>query len=220
MKNLAALLRGLLLLLAGIPLASSCSAELKTMARTSPQEEYRAYLQSNISTAKAIDLETLSAAVIVKALPYSPSVETRARLLFHSAPVFIQETRAWRRAPQGQSGTPLILLMGLFAPDLGEKDVTETGRFRVRLHLKTPEGVTLTPVEITRHGRDSVFMRDYFPAFDPWEEVFVLKFAANDRAEILQNLANCEFILEWPGGTEILPLKQYNTPEINNRTAN
>lgn len=200
MKKFSALVAGPLLLVALIiPLLCSCSATVADLANNSPREEYQAFLHSRVSTAKAIDLKTLSAGLVLKALPFSQNVESRGRLLFLGDPQFTAETAAWKR------GGPIIILMGLFTPDLGEKDVTATGRFRPA--LKTPDGAILKPLAIKRYGRDSVFMRDYFPAFDPWEEVFVISFDPGRSAGDFDPAAY-EFILEWPGGVKTLPLGQ------------
>lgn len=204
MKNIAFLSRLLLISVLLVPLTCSCA--VKNLTQATPLDEYKAFLKSGITKSKTIDMEALSAAVIVKALPFTQAVETRARLLFQADPIVTRELAGWRHNPKDKRQAPFIVIMGLFAPDLGEKDITETGRFRPR--LKTPGGGTvLDAAEIKRYGRDSVFMRDYFPVFDPWEEVFLIKFdPAYSLGIFSTNPEHYEFILEWPGGAQILTL--------------
>ncbi len=194
--------RPLLIITLLIPFLAACaSANLGVLAAANPREDYQAFLNSKIKADEVFNMKTLSSALIVKALLYNQDVEARARLLFQADPIFNRETSGWNRAPRDAYGRGIVVLMGLFAPDLGEKDLAE-GRFRPG--LKTPGGRILKAAEIKPYGRDSAFVRDYFPAFDPWEEVFLVKFNSPDSSP--NSASQCEFMLEWPGGLQTLPL--------------
>ncbi len=199
MKNIAGLVSGLIM--TALLLLGGCSGSgASALLESSPREEYQAFLRTKIVSAKAFDFETASPALVVKALPYDRETEERAVSLFHADPLFSRETDSWNRVPPKGKGPVQIVLMGLFVPDLKEKDI-KNGRFRPA--LKTPEGRILRAADIKRHGRDSAFARDYFPVFDRWEEVFVVKFQMPAGA---LRPSQCEFMLEWPGGTETVPL--------------
>lgn len=209
MKSVAFGFSGPLLIIALlVPLLAACaSANLGVLTATTPREDYQALLNSKIKTDDVFNMKTLSSALIVKALLYSQDVEAEARLLFQGDPIFNRETSGWNQAPKDVYGPRVVVLMGLFAPDLGEKDLAE-GRFRPG--LKTPGGRVLKAAEIKPYGRDSAFVRDYFPAFDPWEEVFLVKF--NPPVSSPYSASQCEFILEWPGGLQTLPLYEPAAP--------
>ncbi len=187
-----------------VPFLAGCgSAGLKTLSGVSPREDYQAFLRSKIKVDEAFSLKTLSSALIVKTLVYSQDVEARAGLLFQGDPAFRRETSGWKGAAPGPYGSGVAVLMGLFAPDLGEKDLAE-GRFRPV--LKTAGGRIIKAAEVKPFGRDSAFVRDYFPAFNPWEEVFLVQFNLPDVSA--DYASPYEFILEWPGGVQTLPLEQ------------
>jgi len=163
-------------------------------------DRYMKELQAAIVIDDTFTWNTLSSALIVKALPYTPAVAQAAGARYASDPVYAQETAQWR-TPLRNRRPPLVILMGIFAPDLKEKDITQLGRFRPG--LMTPDGRILAPLEIKRYGRDSVFMRDHFPIFNPWEEVYLVKFPAYGGDWGYERL---DFRLEWPGGVQTLPL--------------
>ncbi|UQZ89979.1 hypothetical protein C4J81_12505 [Deltaproteobacteria bacterium Smac51] len=207
MKNVAALFSGhLLMIVVSVLALAGCRpvSSLETFVQPTPREEYQDFLTSKIVSDDTFNIKTLSSALIVKALFYGQDVDARARLLFHSDPIFSKETSDWGRTPKGAYGPPVVILMGLFAPDLGEKDVTKLGRFRPK--LRTMDGRVLSPTSIKRFGRDSTFVRDYFPAFNPWEEVFLVKF--NPLTSRGYYTSRLEFILEWPGGVQTLILNE------------
>lgn len=190
----------LIVVLLGLALGSCGAAERKALTSNAPHEEYAAFLRVKIAADKNFDFDTLSSNLIVKALVYSPEVEARARLLFHGDPLFNREVDSWRRASAGSSKTRLVVVMGLFAPDLNEKDVEE-GRFRPALVMA--DGHLVRAADIVRYGRDSVFARNYFPVFDPWEELYAVKF---DLPLSSPQGAADGFIVEWPGGVARLTL--------------
>lgn len=169
-------------------------------ARHQAQElsDYMRVLQNALVTDDTFAWNTLSSALIVRALPYSNSVAEAAQRRFSNEPAFQKETGGWFKSSKRGGNTPTIVLMGLYTPDLAEKDVTKLGRFRPR--LRTDDGRLIEPLEIKRYGRDSVFIRDHFPIFNPWEEVFLVKFDYQAGSDPLN------FLLEWPGGTQNLLL--------------
>ena len=164
--------------------------------------QYMRTLKSALVTDDTFEWRTLSSALIIRALPYAPAVSQAASRRFADDPTFRKEADTWNRISRRNAGQPVIILMGVHTPDLGEKDITKLGRFRPR--LKTADGRLLQPLEIKRYGRDSVFIRDHFPVFNPWEEVFLVKFSSPDRRE--PYAGPLEFALEWPGGVQTLIL--------------
>ena len=164
-------------------------------------DRYMNVLKGAAVTDDTFTWNTLSSALIVKALNYSPVVARAAGERYAGDPAFAEETMAWRQTPRRNQSPPMIILMGVFAPDLGEKDITKLGRFRPS--LMTADGRIVQPLEIKRYGRDSVFMRDHFPIFNPWEEVFLVKFPALAGSA---GYGSPEFRLEWPGGVQTLVL--------------
>ncbi|MDR2946748.1 MAG: hypothetical protein LBV79_08390 [Candidatus Adiutrix sp.] len=164
--------------------------------------EYMMELGSALATNQSFEWNTLSSALIVRALPYTAAVAQAADRRFAADPAYQKETAAWKRpAKRGQA--PLVILMGLYTPDLAEKDITKLGRFRPR--LKGADGQLWAPRDIKRYGRDAVFIRDHFPIFNPWEEVYLLTFdspAGRYPAETL------DFVLEWPGGAQGLVVQR------------
>ena len=164
--------------------------------------QYLRTLKSALTVDDTFEWSTLSSALIIRALPYSPAVSQAATQRFADDPTFQKEAGAWNRTSKRNAQPPVIILMGIYTPDLAEKDITKIGRFRPR--LKTADGRLLPPLEIKRYGRDSVFIRDHFPIFNPWEEVYLVKFSSPDhRGPYSQPL---EFALEWPGGVQTLTL--------------
>ncbi len=164
-------------------------------------ERYMNVLQAALVTDDTFEWNTLSSALIVRALKYSGPVRSEAEHRYAGAPPFEADTAQWLK-PVRRSGRPIVILMGIFTPDLKEKDITTLGRFRPR--LMSPDGRAVSPLEIKRYGRDAVFMRDYFPIFNPWEEVYMLKFPSTGLSA-----GTLDFILEWPGGVQVLTLENY-----------
>lgn len=174
------------------PQAKSQAAEL---------DHYLNTLRSVLVTDDTFAWNTLSSALIVRALPYTPMVAKEADYRFQGDPGFSDEVSDWRYLPKGVTGPPVIVLMGIFAPDLKEKDITKLGRFRPR--LLAADGRVIKPVEIKRFGRDSVFIRDHFPVFNRWEEVYLVRFASPGPH---WPSGPVDFRLEWPGGVQTLIL--------------
>jgi len=174
------------------------SPEAKQQA--AERDQYLRVLQSALVTDDTFEWNTLSSALIVRALPYTPRVAEAAEYRFRDDPTFYKEVSGWPGAARG-SAAPVIVLMGIFAPDLKARDITQLGRFRPR--LAASDGRILSPLEVKRFGRDSVFIRDHFPVFNPWEEVYLVKFAAPGRA---RSSGRLDFRLEWPGGVQTLLL--------------
>ncbi len=161
--------------------------------------QYTKLLQSALVTDDTFEWNTVSSALIVRALHYSPRISREAERRYLGDPTFSGETDGWGRLPRRVPGPATVILMGIFAPDLGEKDLTKLGRFRPR--LVTPDGRILEPVEIKRYGSNAVFIRDHFPVFNPWEEVYLVKFGSPGRS-----YGGLDFRLEWPGGVQTLTL--------------
>ncbi|MDR0882170.1 MAG: hypothetical protein LBP55_06475 [Candidatus Adiutrix sp.] len=173
----------------------------EALRQSAELEHYTQVLQSALVEDKTFEWQTLASALIVRALPYSPRISREAQSRFAGDPTFNTEAGGWERRPSRSSGRPVVILMGVFAPDLAEKDITKLGRFRPRLH--TPSGQRLEPLEIKRFGRDAVFVRDHFPVFNPWEEVFLVRFPAPAGGG---GAGPLDFKLEWPGGVQTLVL--------------
>lgn len=165
-------------------------------------DQYVKILQANLTTDDTFEWNTLSSALIVRILSYNQEVSQAADLRFASDKAFHTETAAWNRVPVRKAGQPVTVLLGLFTQDLMAKDVIERKRFRPR--LKTADGRILEPLEIKRYGRDHFFIRDHFPVFNHWEEVYLVKFKVSSRSA--NNNDRQEFILEWPGGIQTLIL--------------
>ncbi|MDL2226249.1 hypothetical protein LJB86_01130 [Deltaproteobacteria bacterium OttesenSCG-928-M10] len=165
-------------------------------------DQYVKMLQANLVVDDTFEWNTLSSALIVRVLPYNQEVSRAADLRFASDKTFHTETAAWDRAPGRKARPPVTILLGLFTQDLKAKDVMEMERFRPR--LKTAGGRILEPLEIKRYGRDHVFIRDHFPIFNPWEDVYLVKFQGPSRSA--DTYDRQEFLLEWPGGTQTLIL--------------
>ena len=200
----AALLQRLLLVfIIGLGLTACDKGPFSPEARQQSENlnQYMRTLKSALTVDDTFEWRTLSSGLIIRALPYAPAVSQAANQRFADDPTFQKEAGAWNRVSK-RSAQPVVILMGIYIQDLAEKDITKLGRFRPR--LKTADGRLLQPLEIKRYGRDSVFIRDHFPVFNPWEEVFLVKFNSPDRrgpyAEPL------EFVLEWPGGVQTLIL--------------
>jgi len=164
--------------------------------------QYMRTLQSALVIDDTFTWNTLSSALIIRALPYSPAVSQAAIQRFAHDPTFHKEADAWNLASKRNANPPVIILMGIFTPDLAEKDITKLGRFRPR--LKTADGRLLPPLDIKRYGRDSVFIRDHFPIFNHWEEVYLVRF--NSPTGSSPYSGPLEFVLEWPGGVQTLVL--------------
>lgn len=166
--------------------------------------QWDSYMET-LKAAQVIDdsfsWKTLSSALIVRALPYSPTVAGAAEARFSGDPTFTKEVSTWGRTSASQPGAPVVVLMGIFTQDKGEKDVTELGRFRPRLIAE--DGRSLAPLAIKRYGRDSLFIRDHFPNFNPWEQVYMVKFPAPSRG---WQSGQATFELQWPGGSQRLDL--------------
>ena len=163
---------------------------------------YMKTLKADLVVDDTFEWNTLSSALIIRALPYSPPVARAATQRFADDPTFHKEAETWERTSKRNANQPVVILMGIFTPDLAEKDITKLGRFRPK--LKTADGRLLQPLEIKRYGRDAVFIRDHFPIFNPWEEVYLVKFASPSGRDPYSS--PLEFVLEWPGGTQTLIL--------------
>ena len=167
--------------------------------------QYTRTLKSVLTVDDTFQWNTLSSALIIRALPYTPAVSQAATYRFANDPTFQKEAGNWSRVSK-RHAQPVVILMGIYTPDLAEKDITKLGRFRPK--LRTADGRLLQPQEIKRYGRDSVFIRDHFPIFNPWEEVFLVKFnPPNRQAPYAEPL---EFVLEWPGGVQTLILNNFD----------
>lgn len=196
MSPLSALVRLSLTVLWLVPLVACATGPFSSQAfrQARAGAEYLETLRANLSVDDSFRWESLSSALIVRALPYNQVVRQAAESRFADDQIFLRETEAWLKPIKGQE--PLVIIMGLFAPDLDDEDVTELGRFRP--YLQGPDGRELRPESIERYGRDIALIRDHFPLFNPWEEVFVLRFAPVAEP--------AEFILRWPGGRQSLAL--------------
>lgn len=164
--------------------------------------QYMRVLQSALVVDDTFEWNTMSSALIVRVLPYSPEVAQAAALRFADDPAFHKEVESWKRISGRAADPPVIILMGIFTPDLGEKDITKLSRFRPK--LGTADRRAMPPLEIKRFGRDAVFIRDHFPIFNPWEEVYLVKFASPSGRHPFSS--PMEFMLEWPGGIQTLTL--------------
>ncbi|MDR1045667.1 MAG: hypothetical protein LBP33_11205 [Candidatus Adiutrix sp.] len=162
-------------------------------------DQYLKALQADLLTDDTFEWNTLSSALTVKALAYSGPVRQAAEQRFRGDPAFQEESSRWAQAP-GRRHPPLVILMGLFAPDLQEQDVAPAGRFRPR--LRTADGRSLKPLEIKSYGRGSVFVRDHFPVFNPWEAVYLLRFPSPGAGPE----GRLDFLLEWPGGVQTMAI--------------
>lgn len=164
--------------------------------------QYMRTMQAALVVDDTFEWNTLASALIIRALPYSPDVAQAATQRFADDPTFHKEAGTWDRTSKRNANPPVVILMGVFTPDLAKKDITKLGRFRPR--LKTADGRLLQPLEIKRYGRDAVFIRDHFPIFNPWEEVYLVKFTSPSGRHPYS--APLEFVLEWPGGVQTLIL--------------
>ena len=164
-------------------------------------ERYLALLKSHLVEDRVYSWNTLASAIIVKALPYSPTVAEAAEFMFGDSPYYHNEIGRWGRNSAFKAGAPVVVLVGLYTPDLKEKDVTKLERFRPM--LMTADGRSLEALEIKRYGRASAFIGDHFPIFNHWEEVFMVKFPAPSKSWQRGSLS---FRLEWPGGSQHLTL--------------
>lgn len=169
---------------------------------TVKDERYLTLLKSAAVEDRTYSWNTLASAIIVKALPYSPKVAAAAEHMHGGRPYFSNEVGRWGRNSAFNPGAPVVILMGLYVPDLKEKDVTKLERFSPV--LITGDGRELKPLEIKRYGRASDFIRDNFPVFNHWEEVYMLKFPAPSRSWQRGTLS---FRLDWPGGAQDLKLQ-------------
>ena len=97
----------------------------------------------------------------------------------------------------------MVVLLGLLTQYITADDLIKLGRFRPT--LVTSDGRVLTPMELKRYGRDAVFIRDHFPIFNPWEEVYLVRFDSSAN----RHPGRVEFRLEWPGGVQTLFLNEY-----------
>lgn len=168
---------------------------------TGQDERYLELLKASLVEDRVYSWNTLASAVIVRALPYSPQVAGAAEARYGDRPTFINEVGRWGRTSAFRPGAPVVLLVGIYSPQLGEKDLTHLKRFRPT--LLSADGRELEPLEIKRYGRHATFVTDYFPVFDHWEEVYLLKFPAPARSWQAGDLL---FKLHWPGGTQQLSL--------------
>jgi|GEM_PF-2569848 len=192
---------GLALSCLGLPACSKGPFSPEAKSQAAELDRYLNVLRSVLVTDDTFEWNTLSSALIVRALPYTPTVAQEAEYRFQDDPSFSSEVSDWRFLPRGVAGPPVIVLMGIFAPDLKEKDITKLGRFRPR--LLAADGRVIKPVEVKRFGRDSVFIRDHFPVFNRWEEVYLVKFAPTGTTWPSGPL---DFQLQWPGGAQNLIL--------------
>lgn len=168
------------------------------------REQYLKTLQAALAVDDTFEWKRLGSALIVRALPYDADVKLAAEQRFAGSASFQKDVSQWMRPVKNSRGEPTVILMGLFAPDLKENDLTKLDRFRPR--LRTADGRLLEPVELKRYGRDAVFMRDFFPVFNPWEHVYMVKFAPSSGLSAYYN-GQLEFVLQWPGGQQSLVLK-------------
>ena len=173
------------------------SPEARQQAKKSDQ--YLKVLRSLMVKSNTFEWKFLSSSIIVQALPYNHALQKVAEHRFYGSATFTEETSAWLKPYRSFPAQPTVILMGLYTQDLAEDDVTKTKRFRPR--LLSSDGRTLEPLEIKRYGRDNPFIRDHFPIFNPWEEVFMVKFA-EDRTTTPLTYQLC-----WPGGVQTLTLK-------------
>ena len=196
MPRIASVLRlaTLLLILSAFMACNRGPFSMEARQQSAALDQYVKTLQTHFTVNDTFEWNTLSSALIVRLLPYNQAVRQAADARFSSDPAFHTETAAWNKIPGRKKARPVTILMGIFTPDLKAKDVIERERFRPR--LKTPDGRLVKPLNIKRYGRDDVFIRDHFPVFNIWEDVYLLQFqplssSASDHLE---------FVLEWPGG--------------------
>lgn len=192
---------GLLIVCPGLTACSKGPFSPEAKQQAAERDRYLKVLQSALVTDDTFEWNSLSSALIVRALVYAPELAGAAEDRFRDDPTFHKEVSGWRHSPRGAATPPVVILMGIFAPDLKAQDITKLGRFRPR--LATDDGRLMSPAEIKRFGRDSVFIRDHFPVFNPWEEVYLVKFDSPGRAWSSNPL---DFRLEWPGGVQTLLL--------------
>ena len=183
-------------------LLSACSYGMfspEAAQRAKSSEQYLKLLRSLMVKSDTFEWKYLASSIIVQALPYNQVLQEAAEHRFYGSPAFTKETSAWLKPSRSFKAQPTIILMGLYTQNLAENDVTKTKRFRPR--LLTSDGRTLEPLEIKRYERDDPFIRDHFPIFNPWEEVFMVKFAEDRTTTPLT------YQLYWPGGVQTLTLK-------------
>lgn len=202
-RNIVSLCRLIFLVLLAAALLSACGKgpfSPEAMRQSQERDSYLKLLKDHLIADDTFEWDTLSSALIVRILPYKGDVRRSAENRFFEAPPFKTETASWDKRRKNGSAAPVIILLGFYNQSLKEKDITKDQRFRPRLQL--PDGRVLTPFAIKRFGRDKAFIRDYFPVFNPWEEVYLVKF---DPPARLNGTVN--FLLEWPGGTQSLPFE-------------
>lgn len=190
----------LLLACPGLTACSKGPFSPEAKQQAAERDRYLKALQSALVTDDTFEWNSLSSALIVRALAYTPELAGAAEDRFRDDPTFRDEVSGWRYSARGAAAPPVVILMGIFAPDLKAQDITKLGRFRPRL---AAGGRLISPAEIKRFGRDSVFIRDHFPIFNPWEEVYLVKFDSPGRA---WSSGQLDFRLEWPGGVQTLLL--------------
>lgn len=187
--------------LSALKTARSSSGPFGEWKPSQKDERYLAVLKSTMVEDRVYSWNTLASAIIVRALPYSPTVAQAAEYMYGDSPYYHNEVGRWGRSSAFKAGAPVVVLLGLYSPKLGEKDLTKLERFRPI--LMTADGRALAAIEIKRYGRASTFVQDHFPVFDHWEEVYMVKFPAPAKSWQTGPLT---FRLEWPGGTQNLTL--------------
>jgi hypothetical protein len=133
--------------------------------------------------------------LMVNALPLGDRVLAEARDRWGADPRFTEKLNSWL------SKGRLVVLVGLYARDLGEDDLIRDNRFR--LALRTGGGLKTSPnnVELLKEK----FLADYFQIFNPWENVLAVSFDG-------QWNQNPILVLDCPYGTREIGLAQEAKP--------
>ncbi len=210
-KHLKSML--LLLIVGGTLALSSCQSgpfSPEARAQAKALNQYKALLEANLLNDETFDWDSLSSALILRVLPYNKQIDQAAQYRFYNDPNFTRERKIWVARPKSLKETQ-VFFFGLFTRDLKAEDLTEKKRFRPE--LLTPAGHLLEPLALKRYGRDNPFIRDTFPVFNPWEDVYMVAFPLDTNV----SGSPLEFILQWPGGTQnlVLPTNIQNISNLN-----
>jgi hypothetical protein len=91
----------------------------------------------------------------------------------------------------------IVVIVGLYTKDLNNDDLIKNNRFSFT--LRTNGGLKTEPnnKELVK----TIFFKDYFPLFNPWQKVVALSFDS-------QWTQNPILVLDWPYGSREISLKQ------------
>jgi hypothetical protein len=127
--------------------------------------------------------------VLFHALPLTDTLLAKARELWSSDPRLTKMVDNW--LDQGR----IVVLVGFYARDLTNEDLTKNGRFRA--YLKTAGGLKAPP-----KGSELLkpeLVGDFFPIFNSWERVMAMSFEGLWSQDPV-------LVVQWPGGDRELRL--------------